>query len=185
MNVYIMSGIPGSGKTYEAGRLAAQIHADGEAGVIVSADHFWHKKWLVEALGYPEYNGIPFNLVSDSNIAAALDSTNYNFDPSLISQSHHECFRAFVSRALDAASTIIVDNTNINAAEIAPYVLAGESYGYEVEIVRVETPLEVCLERNTHMVPREIVERMHHVFNARTHQGHLREHMPWWKVLRK
>jgi len=56
-----------------------------------------------------------------------------------------------------------IDATNLTAAERAPYIAIGQSYGCDVEAVFFDVPLEVCRERNARrhrIVPDDALARM-------------------------
>jgi predicted kinase len=59
---------------------------------------------------------------------------------------------------------IIVDNTNIRTWEYTNYIVAAKMHGYAVEIVEFRPitvdDIRVCIERNEHRVPADIVSRM-------------------------
>lgn len=84
----------------------------------------------------------------------------YRFNPAFIGRAHQSCFKAFIDALYKRAPEIIVDNTNIQAWEIAPYYLAAESYGYSVKIVNVECSANLAVKRNIHSVPEHIIRRM-------------------------
>ena len=101
----------------------------------------------------------------------------YNFDPSKLSEAHGACMRKFVSHLLlDEADTIIVDNTNLTALELAPYVAVAAAHHASVEIVTVNCNVDVAVERNTHNVPIGSIRRM-----ARTLLD--RALPPYWNVI--
>jgi len=90
----------------------------------------------------------------------------YEFDASRLGAAHawneRRTFRAMV----DGIETIIIDNTNIKARSVAPYVKMAKDHGYIVTVVRVDTPLEECLRRyaerpEARRVPEETVRRMY------------------------
>jgi predicted kinase len=133
--VFIMVGIPGSGKSHY---VAEQFFLDKhETMTSVSADEYF----------------------------TAADGS-YNFDPSKLSEAHGQCLRNFVESIQKVFGgrplydAIYVDNTNLSDVEIAPYYTVAKAYGYEVELVFFQTPLEVCLSRNTHNVPEHTMLRM-------------------------
>lgn len=60
---------------------------------------------------------------------------------------------------------IIVDNTNITRNDIKPYLTLAEIFGYQVQVLRVDTALDVCLERNAErpvnrQVPEDTIRAM-------------------------
>ena len=182
--VTIMSGPPGSGKSFQTQGYATVLNNEGQMGIIVSADHYFCPE-LMPRLAQKEYFGIPFNLANSQTILLG-----YEFDPSKLPLAHQQCMRGFVEAIMAAKSVknyhIIVDNTNINSPEIAPYYLVGEAFGAEVEILRVEASLDDCIRRNVHGVPDEVITRMHTTFNETVEhpweEGVMipKQHMPWW-----
>jgi len=128
----VLRGLPGSGKTHILASLSYLYCVYGdEAAVICSADHFF------------------------------MRDGEYGFDPSLLPIAHKTCFLKFVE-AVDAGKQhIIIDNTNINAAEFAPYMTYAQAFDYETELVTVWVPLEVAMKRQTHGVPDQVMFKMY------------------------
>lgn len=85
---------------------------------------------------------------------------NYNFDPSKLGHAHNHCQNSF-KHALDRNQPlVVVDNTNTTMREMKPYLQMAKDHGYDVEVVRIETPLDVASRRNVHGVPYDAVKRM-------------------------
>lgn len=120
--VIIMRGVQGSGKSTYASMLHECAFEDGMLPLTVSADHF--------------FNG----------------PNGYQFDVKKLGDAHKECMWRFLNALHDGMSPVIVDNTNINVEDVAPYVAAGEAMGYEVTIIQVNTPPDVAAKRNVHGV---------------------------------
>ena len=147
--VIIMSGVSGSGKSTSAAKLASKL---GDV-LIVSADNFFNT------------------------------DEGYMFDPSKLPQAHQDCFRRYLN-ALGwddtgvsiPYNTIVVDNTNLSAWEISPYLQAGETSGYKVKIVRVNADEKLAWERNVHNVPGSVYNRQLLSFRKKNI-------MPWWNVV--
>lgn len=136
MQVYIIRGAPGTGKTTEA----SEIMDKDENVVHCSADNYFYE-------------------------VAALNGTSYleEFKPWLVGKAHQFCWGAFIhALVVMGEETIIVDNTNTYKWEYENYVLLAEQLGYEVEIITTDMSesAEVYHERNTHGVPLEVIERM-------------------------
>jgi predicted kinase len=106
------------------------VKANAKEAVVVSADHFF----LVDG--------------------------EYRFDANKLQEAHVACFRRFMEAVLKKEPWIVVDNTNVSAWESAPYVLAGESYGYTVELLTLACTVEVSLSRKQQLAP-ESLRRMH------------------------
>lgn len=144
--VYVMRGLPGSGKSYWVNQLIPGLKPYmGGRYEVCSADHH-----------FMDSNGV------------------YRFEASELPAAHQSCFKKFITAVANDIDVVIVDNTGTSLFELSPYVLAGESFGYSVEVVEVRTPVSVCAERNTHGVPTDTIARM----DAKMRSEPL---PPWWK----
>lgn len=137
MQVKIMRGISGAGKSTYAKKLRNEAHARGETPMIVSADEF-----------FVGYDGC------------------YKFDPTKLGEAHKWCMQHFLRLLQDKVGPIIVDNTNIYVEDIAPYVAVGEAMGYDVEIVQVNVDPMLAAKRNVHGVPQQKVYEMCRMLGA-------------------
>ena len=83
----------------------------------------------------------------------------YKFVPSQLGEAHKECFRKFTQliHYANTDSVIVVDNTNTQLHEIAPYLKFAELYYAEVSIVRIKCDAVVAHDRNVHGVPANTV----------------------------
>jgi len=129
--VIIMRGLPGSGKS----TAAMNMHRIYKNTFLCSSDAF-----MVDENG------------------------DYKFDPTRLGYTHGECLKRFV-RLIEKMKhepdvKIIVDNTNITVAEIAPYYALAEAFEFEVHIDFFDTDIETSYERNTHGVPLSTIKRM-------------------------
>ena len=129
--VKVMRGISGAGKSTMAKKLIAEALSKDERAVICSADDFFMD-----------------------------DSGKYQFNPALLGAAHKSCLRNFLTALQDEVDLVVVDNTNINVEDMAPYVALGEALDYDVEIIQVDTPSSVAMLRNVHGVPPAGVLRM-------------------------
>ena len=71
----------------------------------------------------------------------------YTYDASKIEENHRKAFRLFIDSLSAGKEWIVVDNTNVNAWEYSPYVLAAGAYGYDAEILTLECSADVALSR--------------------------------------
>lgn len=155
--VIVLSGISGSGKSTYAARLCKAHLQRGWPAGIVSADHFFESQ-----------NG------------------NYVFDANRLNEAHATCFRGFLATLAVATAgaiyglatnegytLVIVDNTNLSAEEIAPYVLGAQAYRCEVEIHTLDCSVDTAA-RNTHGVSRKSLKRQQERLSTR-------RLMPSWK----
>jgi len=134
--VIIMRGVSGSGKTTKAKELINETLKEGDTAIVCSADRFF----IDPASG------------------------KYEFDHRKLGMAHAFC-RGKVEAAIHlAADLVIVDNTNTQKWEYAPYVALAEENGYECEEVMVgtldESDLKVYANRNKHGVPLDSIRKM-------------------------
>lgn len=107
----LMRGVSGSGKSYKAEQLAKDL-----GGTIISSDKY------PNLYGDKDENGIPSFDYKKQSLA-------------------HEWAQKSVKEAMEKGVTpIIVDNTNIQAWEMRPYVEFAEKYGYAVRFETPESP---------------------------------------------
>ncbi|MCD4707189.1 MAG: ATP-binding protein [Candidatus Sabulitectum sp.] len=132
--VIIASGIPGAGKSTWIRRNTNPYMTE-----VFSADDFFHDK-----------NG------------------RYQFDPAKLSDAHSSCLRNFTLRLLHLNNcagnscriTLVVDNTNTSAWEIAPYYSLSQAFSIPVKIVRIIVAPETAFPRNIHGVNKEMIQKM-------------------------
>lgn len=133
-----MRGVSGAGKTTEAKKLVKEFMETNPEGLyhICSADKFF------------------INPVSGK----------YEFDPKKIGSAHVWCKGAAHAALEMGADLVIVDNTNTQEWEYAPYREMAERFNYDFETVVVgdldENSLKLYANRNTHGVPLEAIKRM-------------------------
>jgi predicted kinase len=138
--LYLMQGIPGSGKsTVAEGIRKLAVMTDGPAQVdIFSTDEFWY--------------------LENSNV--------YAYDPTLAGEAHRWNQQRTIEAMQKGVWTIIIDNTNIKKSAAKPYLMLAEIYGYEVTVIRVVVPAEVAIDRQKkrpkdRQIPAEVIIRMH------------------------
>lgn len=88
----------------------------------------------------------------------------YRYDPGLLGAAHEWNQRRAIDAMFDGCSPIIIDNTNIQAWEMKPYVKMALERGYRVDFREPHTswkfdPLELE-RRNKHGVPQEKIAQM-------------------------
>ena len=87
----------------------------------------------------------------------------YLFDPTKVGDAHAWNRDRCRKLMADGAETIVIDNTNIKAWEMKPYVLMAKEHGYSVEFKStIDTcgTAKECFLRNAHGVPLAVIERM-------------------------
>jgi len=99
---------------------------------------------------------------------------SYHFDPTQLGAAHADCFRRFITYLQSDLlySCILVDNTNLSAAEISPYYLGAESFYYTPEVHTLWVPDtvsdEVLAARNVHGVGVRAIQRQRSRLRERT-----------------
>jgi tRNA uridine 5-carbamoylmethylation protein Kti12 len=135
--IIILRGVSGSGKSTKAKEIIKEAIKDGcFTSIICSADQFF----------------------------VDPKSGRYEFDYRKLGSAHAYC-RAKVEAAVElGANLIIVDNTNTQKWEFAPYIAIAEVNDYECEEVMVGTlnddDLKIYANRNKHGVPLESIRKM-------------------------
>lgn len=84
----------------------------------------------------------------------------YVFDPTQLGRAHEACQRRFKECLNAKVDLIAVDNTNLTAKDLRPYVEAALEAGAELSIVELKVPASVASARNVHGVPDKAYERL-------------------------
>lgn len=105
--LYILRGVPGSGKSFKAKELA------GETGVIFSTDEFWGTDPI-------EYRKNWDQAAKEGNVEKKLG------------EYHGKNYERAVVALKQGVSPIVIDNTNIVRKNFQNYVDAAKEHGYEV-----------------------------------------------------
>jgi hypothetical protein len=158
----ILSGISGSGKS----KYAVDYMRYQYPSVVEPVE-------LFESLGM----GAGRIVSADSHFLN--DNGEYLFKPEELTLAHSECFAAYLFHLLNGnGSDVIVDNTNLSEIEIAPYMLAATTFGYEPEVrtfvCESGQQVKECAARNSHGLPLSAVERQWKKLSYR-------KLAPWWK----
>ena len=107
----------------------------------------------------------------------------YEFNPAQLPEAHGSCLRGFVGAVLKgarritilrgipgagkttwatanaAALDLVVDNTAVHAADVAPYAALALAYRVPFEVVTLRVPPAIAAARNIHGVPVAAVHR--------------------------
>ena len=94
----------------------------------------------------------------------------YRFDPKLLGAAHRNCYSKFLlaieQKGTSRAEMIVVDNTNTQLFEFYGYVQLAWAYNIPIEIIRMDTPIEIAAARNLHGVPFKNVKSMQDRFQT-------------------
>lgn len=139
----LMRGLPGSGKTFKA-RKIAESYGDSAVCLILATDDLYVDKDGVYRYR-PELAGIAHRW-NQSRMREACKTW-----PKLTSSYGKDL-------------VIIIDNTNIGLYEMRPYVEIARQYDFEIRFEYPDAPwsnnLHECHSKNSHGVPLDTVERM-------------------------
>lgn len=84
----------------------------------------------------------------------------YEFNPERIGECHARCLRDFIRMMAAFQGRVIVDNTNVSIAQIAPYIAIARAFGVEPAIKVFGAGSVVAKQRNVHGVPSNVVDAM-------------------------
>jgi len=136
--LFIMQGIPGSGKS-----TMAKLIADKHEAIIFSTDDFWY------------------------DYAEDGKHYTYNYDPARIDEAHRwnqqRCAKEMIA---EDGGNIVIDNTNIQRWQAHPYLVLASIFEYDVQVISVQVPVEVAIARQAQrpvdrQIPEEVIRRMH------------------------
>lgn len=133
-SMYIVRGLPGGGKSYLANEIREVAELDNMSCVVLSTDDFW----MVDG--------------------------EYKFNGRRLSEAHQWNQARFRKHVGDGTEIIVVDNTNTQFWEMAPYMEFAIANDYIITIREPTTSwakdIDECVKRNTHNVPRQAIEKM-------------------------
>lgn len=133
----ILRGLPGSGKSTYTESLKRSKEGTWTNVIVCNADDY-HKD----------------------------EEGNYLFDIKNVGMAHGKCLMKYV-HALAAnhmnqdSTVLVVDNTNTQTHEIAPYYALAQTYNLPVKIVRLDCSFAKSCRSNIHRVPATTIWRMH------------------------
>lgn len=139
--VFILRGLPGSGKSYYAQNLADELAtADESQYLICSTDDYFLN-----------------------------EQGEYHFDKFKLPQYHNLNLARFIQALAQDIPLVIVDNTNIKKWEFVAYTQAAVALGYQVKEVIVgevkdKSMQHLYAKRNSHNVPLITISKMAYMF---------------------
>jgi len=139
--VFILRGLPGSGKSYYAQNLADELAtADESQYLICSTDDYFLN-----------------------------EQGEYHFDKFKLPQYHNLNLARFIQALAQDIPLVILDNTNIKKWEFVAYTQAAVALGYQVKEVIVgevndKSMQHLYAKRNSHNVPLKTISKMAYMF---------------------
>jgi predicted kinase len=139
--VFILRGLPGSGKSHYAQNLVDELVAGDETQYTICAtdDYFYNEQG------------------------------EYHFDKFKLSEFHNLNLARYINALAEAIPLVIVDNTNIKKWEFIAYAQSAHALGYQVKEVVVGEIKDKSLQhlyakRNTHGVALKTISKMAYMF---------------------
>lgn len=142
--LYIMQGVPGSGKTTVAQMLRAYLA-------------------MTPIFSSEDFASVTVRSTDDYRYG---DCGHYIHDVAKNAELHARTQREVADDMRDGVNYVIVDNTNIEKQQAMPYICLARMYGYEIDVVRVDPGLAESKKRNRtrpneRRVPDEVIESMY------------------------
>ena len=138
--VFILRGLPGSGKSHYAQNLCEEmVNGDEVQYVVCSTDDYF------------------------------MTDGEYRFDKSKLSEYHNLNLARFIRALSQHIPLVILDNTNIRKWEFVAYAEAAHALGYQVKEVVVgeikdKAMQHLYYQRNIHKVPLKTINKMAYQF---------------------
>ena len=138
--VFILRGLPGSGKSHYAQSLCDEmVNGDEAQYVVCSTDDYF------------------------------MADGEYRFDKSKLSEYHNLNLARFIRALSQHIPLVILDNTNIRKWEFVAYAEAAHALGYQVKEVVVgeikdKAMQHLYYQRNIHKVPLKTINKMAYQF---------------------
>lgn len=132
-HLYILRGLPGSGKSNTAYRITNQYKNAGYDVAIISADDFF----MVDGV--------------------------YRCNKYKITEAHEACKINAINKMSTGTPCIIIDNTNVHRWEYQIYIRLAKVFGYEINYIDIfdgDLTNEVLTARNIHNIPLETIAKM-------------------------
>lgn len=139
--MYIMRGLPGSGKSTMAQYAHSWYINHLFTSTVITTDDFW-------------YN----------------EKNEYIFDPTRLKEAHEWNLNRAIEAIEAKLNVIIIDNVHSQFWEAEKYVIHAFQNGYAVELKWPTNPwsenVDELFERNLHNVPREVIQAMKDRFES-------------------
>ena len=149
--LYVMQGVPGSGKSTVA-RMIHAFESENPDRVVVSK--------------LPELG--PKAVVISTDDHRLEPDGSYKHDPAKNAEFHRRTQKDCARHMINGVPVIVVDNTNIAEWQAHPYLVLADIYGYTVQVVSVDCGLGPAIDRQSEReglddraVPAEVITEMY------------------------
>lgn len=133
LELYIMRGVSGSGKSTRAKEIIQNALSNGKQAIVCSADDYFVNR----------------------------KSGEYEFDAKKLSAAHSYCHTRADTAMYLGVDCVVIDNTNTRHWEYERYVELAEEHDYNVNVETVgqldESNLKVYANRNRHGVSLDMI----------------------------
>lgn len=135
--LYLMQGVPGSGKSTIAKMIAFHERENGKRVAHLSTD-----VWRFDNDG------------------------TYVFDPADNQRYHKACQQAAAERMAEGIECVIIDNTNIQEWQAHPYIILANIFEYTIQTISVDAGLHHAIKRQVlrredRRVPDHVIKQMY------------------------
>ena len=147
--VYIMRGLPGSGKS----SLTRSIAAASPSACVCSADDFFSRG-----------GGKSEAALRRAGCNTPEKVYRFAFDRALLGKAHGQCRDTFDKALARRVACVIVDNTNSTRQEYEYYAKRAGACGYALRVIELRcasmAEVQACCARCVHKVPWHVYEMM-------------------------
>jgi predicted kinase len=131
--LYIMRGLPGSGKSFETETLRQKLGMPHSQ--VFSSDDFWVQDVLTEMRSLPAEQ---VDKAYYDELLKEVYRSRWSFET--VPQAHKWNYNRFKDAVLQGLSPLIADSVNGKARDMRGYVALAEEHGYEIFIREPSSP---------------------------------------------
>jgi predicted kinase len=151
--VFIMRGVPGSGKT-------TITEAFEKVGAVIHSADNYH----IESFRQSKF--IFNNIIDRIRFKLGFSNDEYKFDKKRLHWYHRLNYKAFCKSVDKGEPLIMVDNTNYKPSLYNEYLEYAKEHGYYVCAMTFKpADIELHMKRNIHKCPEETIKHMREVLN--------------------
>lgn len=152
--LYIMCGIPASGKSTLVKKLPLSMMANEKLNIVESDVG---RKILLTEYGFP--NAVHQNTISDELMPVK--------DKKKLEAKVWEGIERVVIKTLGSNEDIVIDATNTEQKVLDDWFTFATKHGYKVKVIIMSTPLDICIKRNNARetpAPKDVMSYMYNSY---------------------